>query len=219
MQQYVRTINTSDAFKIKLEQLEREYRIKLESINHDIRSKERELDRYRTVGIGGELGGGFLILLSWIAFIIGALAALIGVPLLFDGSRSDLVMLGVIICFVSVICVILGIAFRTKGLSVRKTALKKQEQAAAHCESLESELAALREELKHLEDYYQAEMNRQRQLYERHMLNQQELIEQEVMAIQRHSEPTSDTKECPKCAELVKARAKICRFCGHEFNE
>ena len=116
MQQFVRTINTSDAFKIKLEQLEREYRIKLESINHDIRSKERELDRYRTVGIGGELGGGFLILLSWIAFIIGALAALIGVPLLFDGSRSDLVMLGEVICFVSAICVLLVIASLTIGI-------------------------------------------------------------------------------------------------------
>jgi predicted RNA-binding Zn-ribbon protein involved in translation (DUF1610 family) len=25
-------------------------------------------------------------------------------------------------------------------------------------------------------------------------------------------------KECPECAELVKARAKICRFCGHSFD-
>ena len=29
----------------------------------------------------------------------------------------------------------------------------------------------------------------------------------------------SDTKECPQCAELVKARARICRFCGHTFAE
>ena len=26
-----------------------------------------------------------------------------------------------------------------------------------------------------------------------------------------------DTKECPMCAETVKAKAKICRFCKHEF--
>lgn len=26
------------------------------------------------------------------------------------------------------------------------------------------------------------------------------------------------TKECPQCAETVKARAKICRFCRHEFD-
>ena len=26
-----------------------------------------------------------------------------------------------------------------------------------------------------------------------------------------------DTKECPMCAETVKAKAKICRFCKHKF--
>jgi hypothetical protein len=28
-----------------------------------------------------------------------------------------------------------------------------------------------------------------------------------------------DTKVCPACAESVKAAAKVCRFCGHEFTE
>lgn len=28
----------------------------------------------------------------------------------------------------------------------------------------------------------------------------------------------ADTKECPRCAETVKAKAAICRFCNHEFN-
>jgi hypothetical protein len=28
---------------------------------------------------------------------------------------------------------------------------------------------------------------------------------------------TNDTKECPMCAETVKAKAKICRFCKHKF--
>lgn len=26
-----------------------------------------------------------------------------------------------------------------------------------------------------------------------------------------------DEKECPRCAEFVKGRAKVCRFCGYEF--
>lgn len=30
--------------------------------------------------------------------------------------------------------------------------------------------------------------------------------------------PNSDTKKCPECAEIVKADARICRFCRHEFN-
>ena len=27
----------------------------------------------------------------------------------------------------------------------------------------------------------------------------------------------SGNKKCPRCAEIVKAEAQVCRFCGHEF--
>jgi hypothetical protein len=33
-----------------------------------------------------------------------------------------------------------------------------------------------------------------------------------------HCEKTIN-KECPQCAEIVRAKAKVCRFCGHEFEE
>lgn len=37
-----------------------------------------------------------------------------------------------------------------------------------------------------------------------------EIIEQQAIA-------EGDGKNCPDCGELVKAQAKICRFCRHEF--
>lgn len=33
------------------------------------------------------------------------------------------------------------------------------------------------------------------------------------------AELTEPQKTCPKCAERVKAAAKVCRFCGNEFSE
>lgn len=32
-------------------------------------------------------------------------------------------------------------------------------------------------------------------------------------------QPAGPEMKCPMCAEMVKAEAKICRFCGHEFKE
>ena len=34
---------------------------------------------------------------------------------------------------------------------------------------------------------------------------------------EEYQEVISGNKECPMCAETVKARAKICRYCNHEF--
>jgi hypothetical protein len=37
-----------------------------------------------------------------------------------------------------------------------------------------------------------------------------------------HSDPATtveETKECPQCAEVVKAKAKLCRYCNYSFEE
>lgn len=31
--------------------------------------------------------------------------------------------------------------------------------------------------------------------------------------------PANDAKVCPRCAETVKAKALVCRFCGYDFEK
>ena len=38
-----------------------------------------------------------------------------------------------------------------------------------------------------------------------------------AQAVKSDQIPGTDTKECPYCAEIIKAKAKICRFCGREL--
>ena len=43
------------------------------------------------------------------------------------------------------------------------------------------------------------------------------LIKADTKSIETAQLATGDSKKCPQCAEIVKAEARVCRFCNHTF--
>lgn len=96
--------------------------------------------------------------------------------------------------------------------------------------------ASLKERLEINTDYLekkcqemQASIDKQKEEIDEYKTKKREIIlEQERKLSEEHSETididfsfddVKENKECPACAELVKAKAKICRYCGYEFEQ
>jgi hypothetical protein len=46
-----------------------------------------------------------------------------------------------------------------------------------------------------------------------------DFAEARELILARISPEPAETKICPDCAESVKAAARVCRFCGHRFEQ
>lgn len=198
MQQIVRTIDTAEAFKLKIKLLKDE-----------LVEKKEEASKLEATGVFTSAGGGFLKLLGVLAYIIFIAAMLVFIPASLS-SEDDPTFRKSASGVVAFLFFSIGFLSRKKGKKMQKDANEKHEIAEQKRQLLLAEIESL-----------EAEIKRQEAIIQNHMLNQHELLDLEIKAIhqlsQNRAQVTEDSKECPMCAETIRAKARICRYCNYAF--
>ncbi|ELK41463.1 hypothetical protein P4U99_23415 [Brevibacillus agri] len=199
MQNIVRTIDTTEAFKMKMQQLETE-----------LQKRETELSKLEETGVLTSASGSFLNFIGTLAYTACFLIVVICL-LAAMSTKEDAGVYIYLAVFFGGICFYFG--YRWK-----KGAQEKNREAEEKRQSVEQRKIQVRDEIERL----RTEIKEQQDFINRHMLNQQELLNQEIKAIQNASQingaDESETKECPQCAEIIKAKARVCRFCNFRFD-
>lgn len=199
MQNIIRTIDTAEAFKINIKLLQDE-----------LAKKKSELRKLEDVGVFTSAGGGLIKFFGAIAYVLCALTVFVLITtsqFSFNTSEEN-VLIGF---FFAVLFFVTGFLLRRKGKKLVKDAEDKRKIAGGRKQKLLVEIEKLETEIK-----------KQESIIQDHMLNQHELLDLEIKAISKLSPHQGtqldfDTKECPMCAEAVKEKAKICRFCNYKF--
>lgn len=200
MQNIVRTIDTTEAFRLKMQQLEAE-----------LQKREKELSKLEDTGILTSASGSFQNFIGTIAYTASFFIIVICLFTAMVANKDG----GVYVYFAVFFG---GICFYF-GRRWKRGAREKLREAEEKCRSVEQRKGQVQKEIEDL----RVEIKHQQEFINKHMLNQQELLNQEIMAIQNVSQMTSadgnDTKECPQCAETIKAKARICRYCNFKFDQ
>lgn len=200
MQNIVRTIDTTEAFRLKMQQLETE-----------LQKREKELARLEDTGLLTSASGSFQNFLGTIAYTVGVLVVATCI-LAAMNIKEDAGAYIIMAIFFGGICFYGGYRWKNGSREKHREAEEKRRSVEQRKVQVQKEIEDLR-----------AEIKQQQEFINRHMLNQQELLNQEIMAIQNTSQTTttsieSDTKECPQCAEIIKVKARICRYCNFKFD-
>ncbi|EST55703.1 hypothetical protein T458_07200 [Brevibacillus panacihumi W25] len=200
MQNIVRTIDTTEAFRLKMQQLEAE-----------LQKREKELARLEDTGLLTSASGSFQNFLGTIAYTVGVLVVATCI-LAAMNIKEDAGAYIIMAIFFGGICFYGGYRWKNGAREKHREAEEKRRSVEQRKVQVQKEIEDLRAEIKQQQDFIN-----------RHMLNQQELLNQEIMAIQNASQTTkssidSETKECPQCAEFIKVKARICRYCNFMFD-
>ncbi|WHH57183.1 zinc ribbon domain-containing protein [Petroclostridium sp. X23] len=222
MQEFIRTVDTIEAFKFKISVMENELKNcndKLEDKTKYLNNTVKEYESIKYSGNNEELSAktyklfGRLCLFGSVVCFLSLWVVYRNMGFLPEIIPLTAAMLGLL--FLSIKCKKKSTYLFGVAQTERLEAEERRRKLSSHIQKLTREINELKATIFQKEQ----DMNVEKEKYFTHMTNQQELLEKEVHAISNYSNEAKDTKECPQCAETVKAKAKICRFCNYKFEE
>lgn len=226
MQDFIRTVDTVDAFKFKVEMIEKELNEKRKDYEYkrgQIDRKNEEIKRLNNAGGFERLKAKGTNLIANIIIVMLCIAGVMGFTIMSGGDNIPIAIFSV-----PITGVILAIMFKVKVKRLLEEEREKISEAQRKQRAFKNEINILNKEMGEITEFIserQEAIKQQQEVYMVHMLNQQTLLDKEIETINNtipidnkvNAESQDDMKECPQCAELVKFRAKICRFCNYKF--
>ena len=145
-----------------------------------------------------------------VLYVIGGFISLIGFIGSIGSVSSDDGSGGIVAC---IVFIFIGLAIIAGGnkLSIKNDSSNNEEKI--------NKIGELEKLIAQTKDLKQKCIDERRALileYERQI---KESMNDDVMTEDFSMSNPDETKECPMCAETIKAKAKICRYCGHKFSE
>jgi hypothetical protein len=167
-------------------------KVKIELLEKRLQEKENELAEYSTVGIGNVATSFSYASIGVFFGIAGFISMLVFLYFTFAKDSFNIISL-----FIIVICIFLVMHFNNKSQSNEEEYINKNRYVDPLRKQLEYEINEIITKI-----------------HKHESLLEQLVIKQETL--ENHVEIT-ETKECPQCAEIIKSKAKICRYCNYQF--
>jgi len=206
MQKIVRTVDTVKAFEFKRDQLLFEMENEQTPVRKEIADNDKRLLYLKSIPPAVKFFSKFMEnILLLIVILAVAFTAVKSI------DEDQLYTYGSI--FIVVFFILYGY-FVIKNGKLNKAYHAIQQEI----ESLIQIQLISEEELERIRLKFVHKIQEQQAVYNEHMLNQVELLEEEIQVKHQIAQGhRQDEKECPKCAETIKFKALVCRYCGYHL--
>jgi Skp family chaperone for outer membrane proteins len=205
MQTITRTLSTTDSHDLKIKMIKQNAESQIQTMMHEIAAIEAENKKLSALLLGK---GGLTAIVKKLLFVVLAIAVIISIAMYQDDS---LIMATKNLSYgITAIILFIYIVARVKYRKIMNERYEMEEKINKN----QSKLKTLRYKIDQIEEQKNRDISNEKSIYDAHMENEINLLKQEMT-----NAPTdnADMMECPRCAEPIKKKAKICRYCKIEL--